>query len=593
MFKNILIFLIVGLSIYSQVHIMNVYDRDRINLNGNWQTIIDPYENGYYSFHLAERREGYFIDYIPKKDERAVEHVFNSSHTLVVPGDWNTQREDLFFYEGTIWYRKNFDFKKETNQRYFIYFGAVNYEAIVYLNGEKLGKHEGGFTPFAFEVTEKIKDGYNYLIVKADNQRKKDAVPTVMTDWWNFGGITRDVFLVKLPKTYIEDYFIQLEKESTNKIIGKIKLNGSSSEQEILLSIPELEVSEKFKADKNGLVEFGIEKNVELWSPENPKLYNIRISSGSDIVNDKIGFRSISTNQTNLLLNNKEIYLRGISIHEVMPYRNGRAHSKEDANILLSWAKDLGCNFVRLAHYPHNEHMVKLADEMGLLVWSEIPVYWAIEYTNDKVYLNAENQMLEMIQRDKNRASIILWSIANETPVIDVRNKFLGKLAAKVKEVDPTRLLTAAMRVVYKDNVLNIDDPLGKVTDVLGVNQYIGWYEGKPDKCREIEWKSPYNKPVIVSEFGGGALFGLRGEKEEQWTEDYQAWMYEEQIEMLNKVPFVIGMSPWILTDFYSPRRPLYGIQDWFNRKGLISSNGEKKLAFEVLQEYYNRKTEK
>ncbi len=234
--------------------------------------------------------------------------------------------------------------------------------------------------------------------------------------------------------------------------------------------------------------------------------------------------------------------------------------------------------------------MIRKADEMGLMVWAEVPVYWAIDYENEETYQVAKQQLTEMIVRDKNRSSIVLWSLANETPVIEVRNKFLTKLADEIKVIDDTRLLTAALRIVFKDNVLKIDDPLGKVIDVLGVNEYIGWYEGEPPVAREIEWVSDYNKPALVSEFGAGALYGLRGEKTDRWTEDYQAFVYEEQIEMLRNVEFVVGMSPWILTDFLSPRRPLYGIQDWFNRKGLISNRGERKEAFYVLQNYYNEK---
>jgi len=573
--------------------ITNVYNRERINLNGNWKIIVDPYDNGYYTFHLDKNKKGYFLDYKPAPGERDVEHKYIDSETLQVPSDWNTQRDELFFYEGSIWYRKDFNFKKENDKRAFLYFGAANYKAIVYLNGEEIGSHQGGFTPFDFEVTEKIKDGSNYLIVKVDNYRRKDRVPTIMTDWWNYGGLTRDVFIVKTPKTFISDYSIQLSKNSLNKVNGWIKLDGDIQNKEVKVEIPELDFSLTTQTNENGIAPVQFEEDFELWSPEIPKLYDVVISTSENKVEDKIGFRSIKAEGEKILLNNKEVFLRGISMHEVAPLRPGRAYTEADAETLLGWAKELGCNYVRLAHYTHNEYMLRKADELGIIVWAEVPVYWAIEYENEETYKNAEQQITEMITRDKNRASIAFWSLANETPVIEARNKFLSKIADKVRSLDNTRLLTAALRIVFENNILEIDDPLGEVIDVLGVNEYIGWYEGAPEKAREIKWVSDYNKPALISEFGAGALFGNHGDKTERWTEEYQASVYKEQINMLRKVDFVVGMSPWILTDFLSPRRPLYGIQDWYNRKGLISNNGEKKEAFYVLQKFYKEKAEK
>lgn len=570
--------------------LINVRNRDRISLNGNWKIIVDPYENGYYTFHLNKSTKGYFLDYEPAPGERPVEFKFSDNHTLAVPGDWNTQSDELFFYEGTIWYRKDFEFTKEPGRKTFLYFGAANYKAIVYLNGEEIGTHEGGFTPFNFDVTEKIKNGSNYLIVKVDNYRRNDRVPTVMTDWWNYGGLTRDVFIINVNQTFIKDYFIQLKKDSFNEVEGWVKLEGDNKNKEVRIEIPGLKISYSAKTNNEGSAPVSFRAEPELWSPENPRLYDVSISSGNEKITDKIGFRSITAKGEKIYLNGKEIYLRGISVHEVAPLRPGRAYSEADAEVLFSWIKSLGCNYARLAHYPHNEYMVRKADELGILLWTEVPVYWAIDYQNENTYRIAEQQITEMITRDKNRAAIILWSLANETPVRDDRNKFLKRIADKVRSVDNTRLLTAALRIVYKENELTIDDPLGEVIDVLGVNQYIGWYEGIPAKAREIRWISNYNKPALVSEFGADALYGLHGNKDERWTEEYQADLYEEQINMLRKVDFVVGMSPWILTDFLSPRRPLYGIQDWFNRKGLISSNGEKKKAFFVLRNFYEEK---
>ena len=292
------------------------------------------------------------------------------------------------------------------------------------------------------------------------------------------------------------------------------------------------------------------------------------------------------------LLNGKPIFLRGISVHEESP-RGGRAYGEDDARTLLTWAKELGCNFVRLAHYPHNEAMTRMADQMGVMVWSEIPVYWTILWDNPATLENAKTQLGESILRDKNKASIILWSVANETPVGDARLKFLKGLIDYARSLDSTRLLTAANERHYADPVTQVvDDPLGEYLDVLGCNEYVGWYDGVSAKADGLSWKVTLNKPLVISEFGGDALFGNHGDKNAKWTEEYQKDLYEHQIGMLRKIPSLRGMSPWILTDFRSPRRPLPGIQDFYNRKGLISSRGEKKQAFFVLQDFYRELSE-
>jgi len=585
-----LFFVSVIQMIYAQTSpiIINTENRNPISLNGKWQTIIDPYEQGYYDYRYEPSKNGFFINQKPQSKSDLVEYDFDKSPLLNVPGDWNTQKEKLFLYEGTIWYKKDFDYKKSSGKRLFIYFGAINYRADVYLNGKKLWEHIGGFTPFNFEITNLVKDKDNFVIVKVDNKRKRDAVPTLNTDWWNYGGITRDVKLIEVPSTFIRDYFIQLKKGSAKNITGWIQLDGNKKEQNVIVKIPETNAETKVKTNSEGFAKLDFNADLTPWSPDNPKLYNVVIESETDTVKDQIGFRTIETKGTDILLNGKPIFLRGISIHEEAPIRSGRAFCKEDAEILLGWAKELNCNFVRLAHYPHNEHMVRMADKMGILVWSEIPVYWTILWDNESTLENAENQLREEITRDKNRAAIVLWSMSNETPINESRTKFLTSLADSARKLDPTRLLTAALERHYiNDTTLMIDDPFGKKLDVIGDNEYIGWYDGLPSKADHLVWKCAYDKPVIISEFGAGALYGKHGDDLTRWTEEYQANVYRHQVNMLRKVPFIKGMTPWILMDFRSPRRVLPDIQDFWNRKGLISDRGEKKEAFYILQKFY------
>ena len=568
--------------------IANTDGRKTTSLDGKWQAIVDPYESGFYDYRYQPSNNGYFKNAKPKTKSDLIEYDFDSSASLQVPGDWNTQSDQLFFYEGTVWYKKSFDYPRRPNTRLFVHFGAANYLAGIYLNGEKVGQHEGGFTPFNFEITKLVRDTGNFLVVKVDNKRRRDAVPTLMTDWWNYGGLTREVKLIETPATFVHDYLIQLQKGSRNRVSGWVKLAGEKVKQRITIRIPEAGISKSFTTDANGFAAIDFNADLKLWSPESPKLYDVAIEAETDQVRDQIGFRSLETKGTEILLNGRPIFLRGICIHEEAPLRGGRAYSREDALTLLGWAKELGANFVRLAHYPHNEFMVREADRMGIMVWSEIPVYWTIQWENPATLENARNQLTEMIARDKNRAAVVIWSVANETPLSDARLSFLKNLISHARSLDSTRLLSAAMERHYLNATTQmIDDPLGEYLDVLGCNEYVGWYDGLPDKADRLEWKSKYQKPLVMSEFGADALYGHHGDPLMRWTEEYQEDLYRHQLTMLKKIPFLRGTSPWILTDFRSPRRPLPGIQDYWNRKGLISDRGEKKKAFFVMQEWY------
>ena len=573
--------------------IINIQERETISLDGLWKTIVDPFENGYYDYRRKPLNDAdsYFADKDFNKDRtKVLEYNFNTDRTLLVPGDWNTQRPQLYYYEGTVWYRNIFNYSPKPGKRVFLYFGAANYESIVGLNGKRIGKHVGGFTPFNFEITDKVKEGDNSLVVKVDNKRHAEGVPTLNSDWWNYGGLTRSVMLVETPETFIRDYFVQLKKGDAKKISGWVQLDGKDASQTVTIEIPELKISQKVTTDGSGYASFEFKAAPDYWSPENPKLYDVAIKSETDEVCDRIGFRTIETKGTKILLNGKEIFCRGVCIHEEMPYNaNGRAYCKEQDKVLLGWAKEMGCNFVRLAHYPHNEDMVRAAEEMGILVWSEIPVYWTIAWENPDTYANAEAQLTDMITRDKNRANVIIWSVANETPHGDARLKFLSSLIAKTRELDPTRLVSAAMeKSVVENNLLTVKDDLAELVDLISFNEYVGWYDGTSEKCDRVNWTFDIEKPVFISEFGAGAVYGRHGDVSERFTEEYMKDMYERSVKMFKRMPGLAGTTPWVLMDFRSPRRQMVEIQDDYNRKGLVSERGGKKSGFYVMQKWYN-----
>ena len=589
-----LLVLIVGnlfllkIAVTAQSSMINIESRAKISLNGEWQSIIDPTNIGEWRQLWKEKQPVSKTDFF--------EYSFEGGTLLKVPGDFNTQQCELTFYEGVIWYKKIISITKMQNKRRFISFGAVNYRAEVYFNGTKIGSHEGGFTPFMYEITELINDGNNTFIVKVNNTRLRDGIPALGYDWMNFGGITRDVYLIETGDTYIDDYSIQLKKGGENEVAGWIRLNGAKGKQKIEVVIPELDLNFQTQTNSSGYASINFKGKFQLWNPENPKLYEVFLSCETDTVRDEIGFRSIETKGQDILLNGKPIFLKAVNVHEEMPLCGCKTTSANDAEYILGKVKELGCNMVRLAHYPHNEYMVKLAERMGIMVWSEIPVYQHINFTAQGVADKIDLMMREMIKRDKNRCAVIIWSLSNETySFTPGRDSILINLSQECHQIDSTRLITSVINIQgYNNNIVDVWDSLYKYCDIISVNEYYGWYvpwQGNPE---ETKWELNYpDKPLFISEFGGEAQYGNHtGSVNEAswWNEEYQEQIYIDQINMFKNMPNLAGVCPWILFDYRSPGRlhPIY--QQGYNRKGLLSERGERKKAWYIMKSYYESK---
>ncbi|MCB1853917.1 MAG: hypothetical protein KDI05_03510 [Halieaceae bacterium] len=645
--------------------ITNIPNRDCQSLNGSWNVVIDKLGVGERGMFGG----GYQLNARQQSGMELIEYSFDESQQLQVPGDWNTQQERLFFYDGSVWYQRFFAARPRRGQRYFLHFGGANFTTTVYLNGEVLGRHQGGYTPFNFEVTGLLEADDNDLVVRVDNTLDLTTVPTRRTDWWQYGGLTRDVSLVSVPATFVRQFHVWLAEPGSSDIRGWAQVEGAGPGAEVTLTIAELDVSATARTDASGRAEFRVSANPRLWSPQSPVLYDVSVSVGQDTSTDRIGFRTVRREGGRILLNGKPVFLRGISMHEETVLGAGVATSRADAEANLTLARELGANYVRLAHYPHNEHTVRLADELGLMLWSEIPVYWAIDWGNEDTRELANNMMAEMVQRDLNRASVIIWSLGNETPISAARTAFLATEAATVRQLDQSGRLVAAallgnpMRELAEvgqdvliallrdpdvsladkarmigfiggklvDSVLadaeptaddapgkaaqaqadedeiliELDDPLGEIVDVIGFNEYFGWYYSAAfaanlpaseadirrvmlrDIMPRIRFSNVFAKPMVISEFGAGARAGFRSPEALLWSEEYQARVYEAQLAMLPNSPLVQGMSPWVLKDFRAALRPLNGVQEFYNRKGLVDEQGNRKLAFDVLRQFY------
>lgn len=573
------------------VAIQNVMGRDRISLNGRWNVLPDVYGVGL--------QQKWYKDISLMDPKRMNQVVYDECQTLEVPGDWNHQDARYYYFEGDMWYQKSFKKPSLINQRLFLHFAAVANVCDVYLNGKLLGSHKGGFTPFQFEITDSLKDENN-VVVRADNRRSVDGIPAMRFDWWNYGGITRDVDLVIVPNTYVYDYKVQLSKDSFDEISAKIKIKGDKvNNMQAFVEIPELKIKKSIVTDANGEGEISFKANkIQLWNTEAPKLYSVKISCGKNKVEDEIGFRCVQVKGNRILLNGKEVFLKGINIHEEISSQERRATNAADANFLLDHAKALGCNFIRLSHYSHNEYMVKMAEKRGFLMWEEVPIWQRINFKNPDVCKLGERMMHEMIARDKNRCGIILWSISNETFYSDERLNFLAKLADETRSHDNTRLVTSALHMSKARKLQNgkyemfLDDPLIKHLDVIGNNKYLGWYEPFATNPENLSWNISIDKPLIMSEFGAECVSGnYKGDPENinSWNEEYMADVFVKDFKSFVNAPNLAGTSPWILFDFRSPQRSHALFQHGWNRKGLISPNGGLKKAWHVVHDFYNK----
>lgn len=575
----------------------NLPGRERTALDGTWKFILDPFD---VAGRKPSKRRSFWLNTIETPETGLIEYEWASSDEIALPADWNSAVAELSYYEGPVYFRRLLDTVPRVGTRQFLHFEAINYAATVWLNGVEIARHEGGFTPFEIEITELLARagaGPHSLVVRADSRHGADTVPGLDFDWKNRGGITRSVWLVAVSETHIRDTYARLEGEA---LVIDVTLDGPAcGAQAVTASLNGR--TTRAVTDAEGRAQLRVPaKGLPRWSPETPVLHDLTVASGADTLIDRIGLRTIATRGREILLNGKPVFLRGISLHEEAFGADGaRALSQAEARALLAEAKALGCNFVRLAHYPHADHVARLADEMGLMLWAEIPVYWEeIDYTSPRTLALARQMMGELVRRDRSRASVVMWSVANETPQSDARLRFLETVIADVRALDPSRLVTAALNknvdvggVRDGESVIEVRDPLGASLDVVAINQYEGWYGTRtPAEIGEVSFRNTYDKPLMFSEFGADALYGQRGPREERWTEDYQAWLYEETLKVVERTPGCVGLAPWVLKDFRSPRRWHGRFQDMWNRKGLLSPEGRQKQAFFVLQDFYRRK---
>ncbi len=548
--------------------------RSRVPLDGPWSFTPDLFDEGL--------RQAWFAD--PADDPagwtKPRDHDPDGVASIAVPSCWTCVRPEWTHFEGGAWYVRDLDVPDPRDgERLFLRVGAANYAARIFFGGAFLGSHRGGSTPFFVELPA----GRGRLMINVDNRRAADRVPMHHFDWFNHGGLYREVALIRVPAVHVADFGVALVPDGTFSRIRADVTLSAAVDATARLEIPGLGVAADVPVRAGrGAVE--IEAAPTLWAPDAPRLYDVTLACGADRVSDRVGFREIRRDGTRLLLNGRDLILRGVCVHEDDRI-HGKSTDEADIRRRFAHAAELGANCLRLAHYPHHERVAEIADEVGMLLWSEIPVYWAIDFANPETYADAENQLLELIRRDRNRASTVIWGVGNENADTDARYAFMARLAAAARAADPTRLVAAACLI--NREAFRIEDRLAAHLDLIGLNEYFGWYEPDMTGLERLLANSSPDRPVVISETGADAVAGKHGPASELFTEERQAELYRRQFEVLAAAPWIRGFFPWLLYDFRSERRQTR-FQRGFNRKGLIADDkATRKLAFDVIATHY------
>lgn len=580
--------------------------RNKQDISGIWDFQTDPDETG--------KTNGWYLG-LP------------DARPIAVPGSWNEQYADLFNYFGLVWYfKRSYIPKSWLGERVFIRVGSANYLCSIYINGIKVGSHDGGHLPFSFEITEYLKWGQENLIaISVENHLTPRRVPSAgmgsgiesgnitagypptTFDFFPYSGIHRPVILYTVPQDYIEDITVVTEIQGVDGIVQvQSKINNQEAQGKVILSGGEVLVEEDL-AFKNGMAVATLKMpEARFWSHENPYLYTLTLLTGTDCYTLEIGIRTIEVKGKQLLLNGETVQLKGFGRHEDS-FASGRGLNLplmiKDYQ-LMRW---VGANSYRTTHYPYSEEEMMLADREGFLIIDETPAV-GLQFDNqDNIAERLRmclQQIEELVARDKNHPSVILWSVANEpmppdlidqfsrsdadeNPLAQAGKDFLTRLLRHIRSLDPSRPATF---------VSMMGTPLQWQVecDLICMNRYWGWYfqggelkKGFDTLDQELDqtWEA-LGKPIILTEFGTDTQPGLHGHPSVMWTEEYQAEFIRGYLEVASRKEYVVGTHVWNFADF-AAIQSIYRVGG-MNMKGVFTRSRQPKMAAHLLREYWN-----
>ncbi len=520
-----------------------------------------------------------------------------SVHTSV-PSVWN-MTEGLLTYEGVAWYEKMF-YTSGGCLRFV--FGAVMTEAVVYLDGNVIGSHYGGFCQFDC-IVPSVAPGEHRLTVRVDNRFGAASIPQPEVDWYHYGGITRSVSVEVLEGiSVISDRFEYTLSEDMRtaacRVYAELYNAGAASAETVTVYVDgkkytSLEVSVGAGDTVSAaLPEFTL-SDIRLWDIGEGNLYSVRITAGADDLFDRVGFRKLEIKDRKLLLNGKAIEIRGVNRHEEHPefgFAFPPSLTKRDVDLALA----MGCNALRGSHYPNTQELVDLLDEIGMLFWSEIPI-WGGGFTeealaNEAIVARGLDMHREMVKHYYNHPSIIIWGLHNEILTDTVPAYEMSKCYYSfLKENGGNRAVVFATCYPEKDICLEF-------CDIACLNLYYGWYYGFGENEWEnflIRFKARLDelgfsdKPVIMSEFGCAAVFGNHDADDILWSEEHQAKEIDHCLRLFHSDGMVVGMYIWQFCDMRTCREMGLNRARSFNNKGLMNEHRKPKLAYYAAQRCY------
>jgi beta-glucuronidase len=579
--------------------------RNRLDLSGIWDFQTDPTETG---------------------EQNSWFNGLAAARPIAVPGSWNDQYADLQNYLGLSWYTRRVFFPAGwQGQRIFLRVGSANYFAAVFLNGEKLGTHAGGHLPFAFEISNLIHWGkQNILAISVENHLKPTRVPSgnlaspfsgmasslpTTFDFFPFAGLHRPVVLYTVPPTYIEDVTVVTEiaaRHGTVALTVKLNepVNGAGT---ALLTGAGRSFAAQLSFQQGVAAASLVVENARLWSDVDPFLYDLDITTAEDHYTLKVGIRSIAVEGGQIVLNGKPVQLNGFGRHEDF-IASGRGLNLpvlvKDYQ-LMRWT---GANSFRTSHYPYSEEDMQLADRLGVLVIDEIPAV-SLQFENAENIAErlrvCQEQVNELIARDKNHPAVVMWCVANEPlprnismagaaqasdpdPAEAPGKVFLETLIAQVRALDPTRLVTLV-------TVMGGPTAWMEQCDVVCMNRYWGWYVlgGQMEKAlaaleHELDavWEQ-WHKPIIMTEFGADTLPGMHALPAVMWSEEYQAEYIRAHLGVAARKAYIAGMQVWNFADFAAVESIMRA--GGVNRKGVFTRERQPKMAAHVLRELWHK----
>lgn len=564
--------------------------------------------------------------------------------TATVPGVWNARDSELALYEGAAWYRRGFEApERGADDLCRLYFDGVTMHGKVWLNGRYLGEHSGGYSAWSVDASEALRAGENTLAVLVDNRRDYTDIPPKLWElekagWWIYGGIARVARLECSAPVSVNKLVIEARPLGDSR--GELGASGlvynhSDRDREVVVSLdvnprtkhaPPEYPSQKITAPAGDCARFDFPSRVMegayLWENDNPVLHGLEVAVAEDgnIVEragERFGFREFEIRSDGLYLNGEYYWLRGMNRHEDDP-ATGLYQSDERMNRDMALLKELNVNHMRPGHYPNDTRWLDLCDREGITITEEIPLYqasnglfkWAEHVflkgrglpdsigggykTRDQMIdpdmlANAEQQLVEMIERDRNHPSIIMWSVGNENWTFSNKSRVMYEtLIDTARRFDPGR--PVAVVVATAPVLTPAFEKAADMADVIHVNEYYGWYYGKADGVAGLldKFHEKYpDKLIVVSEFGAGTEYGRHRDPPEKFSEEYQAYIFETHFRHLMERPYVVGAMPWVFSDFrcawFEDEHPIYHM----NLKGLVDYERNKKMAFDTVADIY------